>query len=198
MNSLAQKILESVSLTTEGAPVSAKGLLHLGKRAAVDQALSRLARSGVLIRAGRGVYVKPVESQFGRRAPMSEKVVQGLAAQRGEIVAPHGAAVANSLGLTTQVPIREVYLTSGRSRKLHLGAQVVELRHAPNWQLIHSSPRAGNVVRALAWVGPEKAEEVIQALKSKLSPQELTEIAEIRPRLPSWMAERISELVQHA
>ena len=198
MNSLAQRILEYASQMTEGAPLSAKGLLHLSKRAAVDQALSRLGRRGVLIRAGRGVYVRPVESQFGRRAPMSGKVVQGLAAQRGEIVVPHGAAVANSLGLTTQVPTREVYLTSGRSRKLHLGAQIVELRHAPNWQLVHSSPRAGNVVRALAWIGPEKAGEAIQALRSKLSPEEMTEIAEMRPRLPGWMAQRVSELVQHA
>lgn len=198
MNSLAQKILEAASQLTEGSPLSAKGLLHLGKRAAVDQALSRLARGGALIRAGRGVYLKPVESQFGQRAPMSGKVVQEIAAQRGEIVAPHGAAVANSLGLTTQVPTREVYLTSGRSRKLHLGAQIVELRHAPIWQLHYSSPRAGNVVRALAWVGPERAGEAIEALRSKLSPQEVTEIAEARPRMPAWMAERVSELVPHA
>ncbi len=40
----------------EGVPVLAKGLLHLGNRAAVDQALSRLVRRGALLRAGRGVY----------------------------------------------------------------------------------------------------------------------------------------------
>ena len=198
MNALPQKILNFASTTAEGAPLSAKGLLHLGKRAAVDQALSRLSRGGALIRAGHGIYVKPVESQFGRRAPTSGKVIQGLAAQRGEIVVPHGAAVANSLGLTTQVPTREVYLTSGRSRKLRLGAQIVELRHAPISQLVHSSPRAGNVVRALAWIGPEKAGEAIQTLRSKLSPEEMTEIAEARSRMPNWMAERVSELVQNA
>ena len=35
---------------------------------------------------------------------------------------------ANDLGLTTQVPIRSVYLTSGRSRTMSLGKQIVELR----------------------------------------------------------------------
>ena len=39
----------------EGTPVAAKELLHLGSRAAVDQALSRLVRRGSLMRAGRGI-----------------------------------------------------------------------------------------------------------------------------------------------
>jgi len=38
---------------------------------------------------------------------------------RGETIAPHGAAAANRLGLTTQVPMRTTYLTSGRSRPLY-------------------------------------------------------------------------------
>ena len=49
---------------------------------------------------------------------------------------PNGAAAANALGLTTQVPMRAVYLTSGPSRRLKLGAQMIEIRHAPIWQLI--------------------------------------------------------------
>lgn len=39
---------------------------------------------------------------------------------------------ANHLGLTTHVPVRQVYLTSGASRELRLGKQVTlfPLRHA--------------------------------------------------------------------
>ena len=51
-----------------------------------------------------------------------------LAKQRGETIVPSGAAAANALGLTTQVPVKSVYLTSGRSRVLNLGRQAVELR----------------------------------------------------------------------
>ena len=135
MASVMNQILEYASQVPEGRPLIAKELLHLGSRAAVDQSLARLARSGQLLRAGRGVYVKPVENRFGTRAPMSMKVVEELAAKRGETVVPHGAAAANALGLTTQVPTREVYLTSGPTRRLKLGSQIVELRHARRWQL---------------------------------------------------------------
>lgn len=56
--------------------------IHRGSRAAVDQTLSRLARSGELLRAGRGVYVLPVKGKFGARAPEVAKVVQEWASQR--------------------------------------------------------------------------------------------------------------------
>lgn len=197
MQTLAKQILEHASRLPEGTPLVAKELLHLGSRAAVDQVLSRLVGRGTLLRAGRGIYVRPVESRFGTRAPTTIKMVEGLATQRGETIVPHGAAAANALGLTTQVPMRAVYLTSGRSRQLKLGAQMVEFRHAPIWQLIFPGRAAGDVVRALAWLGPEKAGEAIRKLSAKLPASELKEVASARARLPTWMAQEVSALVAH-
>ncbi len=162
MQRLTDQILEHATRLSEGTPVAAKSLLHLGNRAAVDQALSRLAERGQLLRAGRGVYMLPVTSRFGTRAPSVEQAVEALAAQRGEVIVSSGAAAANSLGLTTQVPVRSVYLTSGRTRKMSLGKQIVELRHAPRWQLTMAHRPAGQAVRALAWLGPERAESALQ------------------------------------
>lgn len=197
MQTLAKQILEHASRLPEGTPLVAKELLHLGSRAAVDQVLSRLVGRGTLLRAGRGIYVRPVESRFGSRAPSTLKMVEGLANQRGETIVSHGAAAANALGLTTQVPMRAVYLTSGRSRQLKLGAQMVEFRHAPIWQLIFPGRAAGDVVRALAWLGPEKAGEAIRKLSAKLPASELKEVASARARLPTWMAQEVSALVTH-
>ncbi len=49
--------------------MSARELLHLGERAAVDQALSRLVRPGELLRVRRGLFASPVKTRFGNRAP---------------------------------------------------------------------------------------------------------------------------------
>jgi hypothetical protein len=84
------------------------------------------------MRIARGVCVRPVETRFSTRAPAPKKVVANIAISHAETVANHGAAAANALGLTTQVPTKLVYLTSGPSRGLHLGAQVVEMKHARN------------------------------------------------------------------
>jgi Family of unknown function (DUF6088) len=191
---LTDRILVHAEGLPEGTPVVAKSLLHLGNRAAVDQALSRLAERGRLIRAGRGVYLRPVASRFGARAPSVEQAVEALAVQRGEVIVSNGAAAANKLGLTTQVPVRSVYLTSGRTRTMNLGKQIVELRHAPRWQLTLADRPAGQAVRALAWLGPERAETALNTLKRKLAPATFGELVAAAPQLPTWLAQSVGKV----
>lgn len=191
---LTEQILAHAAGLPEGTALAAKSLLHLGSRAAVDQALSRLAERGELIRAGRGFYLRPIASRFGTHAPSVEQAVEALATQRGEVIVSNGAAAANALGLTTQVPIRAVYLTSGRTRTMNLGKQVVELRHAPRWQLALAGRPAGQAVRALAWLGPEKAEAALQTLKRKLPPSSFGELVSAAPQLPTWLAKSVGKV----
>ena len=197
MEPLSIRILREGAELREGAPICAKALLHLGSRAAIDQALSRLVRRGRLLRAGRGLYVRPVETRFGMRAPGVPAVLEALTATTGETIAAHGAAAANSLGLTTQVPVRTVYLTSGPSRRLNFGAQTVELQHAPRWQLSLAGRPAGDAIRALAWLGRGQSRAMASKFRRALSAQMLKELSAARGRLPTWMAQQISTLVQH-
>jgi len=190
---LTEQILAIAAEHPDGTPLSAKTLLHLGNRAAVDQALSRLVGRKQLVRVGRGVYLRPVSTRFGTRTPSVEQAIEALATQRGEIIVSTGAAAANALGLTTQVPVRSVYLTSGRSRQIQLGAQIVELRRAPRWQLVLANRPAGKAVRALAWLGPEKAETALKTLKRTMSPDAFGELAAAAQQLPTWLAQAIGK-----
>jgi hypothetical protein len=189
---VAEKIMNEAKTLPEGASISAKEFMHLGSRAAVDQALKRLKESKELMSLSRGVYVRPVQTRFGTRAPAAEKVIERFAATRAETIVPHGAAAANSLGLTTQVPTKLVYLTSGKSRSLTLGAQVVEMKHAPQWMLLPLHPAAGEAVRALAWIGEHRAAEALTTLKNKLPQSTVDELIALRPALPGWMSKSIS------
>ena len=193
MNTLPETILQQARSLPEGGVLSPKEFLHLGSRSAVDQAFSRLARTGKLLRVARGAYAAPVSSRFGSRAPAPEKVVQALAEQSSEIVVPHGASAANALGLTQQVPIREVYLTSGRTRKLKLGRSEVLVKHAPRWMLALGARPAGAAVRALAWIGPTHAGPSLASLRRTLPRSEWQALASVRATLPGWMARAIGE-----
>jgi hypothetical protein len=192
MERLSAQIIEKALSLPEGAPIAAKALLHLGSRAAIDQALSRLRRRGQLLRAGRGLYVRPVSSRFGSRAPSVESLIEAVAMRSGETIVPSGAASANKLGLTTQVPVRNIYLTSGPSRELQLGKQSAELRHAPNRQLLLPRRPAGEALRALLWLGPESAEKALLTLKNKLQPSEFDALIGLAPMTPNWLAARLS------
>ena len=195
MPSLPRMVMEHADESPEGTLLCPNTLLHLGSRAAVDQALSRLSRNGRLNRVCQGVYVRPVETRFGPRSPGVEKVIASLAALWGETIVPCGGAAANTLGLTTQVPVRSVYLTSGPNRKLKLGGLRVDLRHAPRWQLVAPHRSAGDAVRALAWLGPQEVEKSLGVIGQKLSAEDLDELAASRAMMPAWIAEPVSAMV---
>lgn len=195
MPSLSKRIMEYATSLPEGTPVCAGTLLHLGNRAAVDQALSRLTRSGMLMRICQGVYMKPVETRFGRRPPSIGKAIEALATLWGETIVPSGGAAAHALRLTTQVPIRSVYITSGPDRRLWFGNLEVELRHAPRWQLTAPHRKAGDVIRALAWIGPDEIQDVLRTVLPSLSREDIDELAAARATMPHWMAEPLSALV---
>lgn len=193
MPSVAERILSHTKSLPEGALIGAKELLHLGKRPAVDQALRRLRKSHELMRLAQGLYVLPIKTRFGVRAPSAEKVVEALASARAETIVPHGAAAANTLGLTTQVPTKLVYLSSGPNRYFKLGAQAVEIKHAPQWMLLPTKPAAGQAVRALAWLGEQEAGEALKVLKRKLPESTLKELVAVRRALPPWMSKSIGQ-----
>ena len=197
MRGLSRRIMQHAEALPEAAPLCPAALLHLGKRAAVDQALSRLARSERLMRICQGVYMRPIETRFGRCAPSITAAIKALSALWGETIVPCGGAAANRLRLTTQNPVRMVYLTSGPNRRLHFGSSVVELRHAPRWQLAAPHRKAGDVIRALAWLGPEEIEDNLESVLPTLSEVERDELAAARAVMPIWMAEPLSARLAH-
>ena len=198
MPSLPSQIMSHASDSPASTLLCPSALLHLGSRAAVDQALSRLARKGELMRVCQGVYVRPIQTRFGLRAPSMDKVLASLSALWGETIVPCGGMAANTLGLTNQVPIQSVYLTSGPNRKLKLGELAVELRHAPRWQLVAPHRPAGDAVRVLAWLGPEEVEENLGAIEKRLSSRDLEELAATRAVMPAWLAEPVSAMMSDA
>lgn len=184
MDSLVYTIIARAGQLAEGTPVSAGTFLDVGTRPAIRNALLRLLRTQKLLRVSKGIYVVPVVSRFGSSAPSVHRLVEQLSRQSGEDIVPSGATTANALGLTTQVPVRMVYWTSGRSRKLNLGKLIVHLEHVASWQLALAKEPAGEIVRALAWAGPERAHIVLKEIERKVPRTDMVKVAQQVSRLP--------------
>lgn len=71
---------------------------------------------------------------------------------------------------------------------------MVELRHAPRWQLALPGRLAGQTVRALAWLGPPNTEPALRKLKRELPGAAFEEIVSITPLLPLWLARLVDEV----
>lgn len=195
MRTTSEAIKAYAESLPEGTTLSAKELLHLGERAAIDQALSRMVKRGDLMRVQRGVFAQPIMTRFGKRAPSVEAVVENLAKSTGERVSVSGASAANMLGLSTQNPARQVYWTSGPSRCLKFGAQDVELKHVPSWQLRAPDSKAGHAFRALAYFGKVEAGRALRRIKPQLTEEERLELLSLRASAPTWMAKELSMLL---
>ncbi len=196
MTSVISKILAHAQSLPEGETLSARELLHLGSRAAIDQALSRLTRKGKLFRIGAGLYVHPVYTRFGTIPPNFDLVLKNIAKKTGEVLAPTGGVSANRLGLTTQNPKKTILLTSGRNRKFRFKKFVVELRRAPEWQLLEPNSLPGHVIRALNFMGRHQAEWVIEKVNNLINSEERKLLLALRPSVPQWIAMEVSRLAE--
>ncbi len=109
---------------------------------AVAQALSRLARKGVIQRLGKGLYYRSKPTAFGASRPNSAQVRSLPVRRRG--IFPAGIAAANVLGFTTQNPARVEVATNGLSLpRLIVGKEtVIHTRRPESWRELSEADAA--------------------------------------------------------
>lgn len=188
MTSVPDRIMRRARAGGRGSVFTPTDFLDVAGRAAVDQSLSRLVKSGKLRRLARGLYDFPkVHPKLGALSPAPDDVARALARETGSQAQIAGAHAANALGLSTQVPAKSLYLTDGPSRRIVLGRRVVDLRHASPKHLIAPGSPAGTVVQALRHVGPMRAADVAQVASRRLSVSDKKLLVSNVVQAPAWM-----------
>jgi hypothetical protein len=199
MSSASNQILRRVRARGRGSVFTPADFLDLGSRAAVDQALSRLSKDGRLRRIARGLYDYPqIHSRLGPLAPAPDTVAKALARETGSTLQVAGAQAANALGLSTQVPARNVYLTDGPSRRVVLGKRIVHIRHASPKHLVAAGSMAGTVVQALRHLGPDSVAAVINAAAQHLTASDRRALAKRANQAPAWMRPALNRIADQS
>lgn len=190
MMTTVQAIRNRISEIGVGEPFTSTQLKALGTRASLDQTLSRLVKQGEITRISRGVFVRSKQSRYvGEVMPEPSKVAQAIASAHGETVQVHGAEAARLLGLTTQMPLRAVFYTSGPSRELKLGNLPLILKHMARRKLALSGRPSGLALSALWYLGKKQVTtSTIKTIREKLTPQAFEEFRAETPSMPAWMA----------
>ncbi len=81
----------------------------------------------------------------------------------------------------------------GALLRSNLGKQVIEIRRAPRWMLVLGDSLAGDVVRALEWLGPDLAETTVGKLVGRIGRDDWNAVLETRTHLPAWMVVAIQK-----
>ncbi len=98
----------------------------------VSKILSLMASYNLLERLAKGIYYKPIVTEYGNVYPSAEKIVRAIAEHERTEILPTGELALNALGLSTQVPMKPVYLTTGSPRVIAVGRKQIRLkRRAP-------------------------------------------------------------------
>ncbi len=197
-DSVDSQVLQRIRRKGAGRVFTPVDFLDLGSRNAVDLALSRHARSGGIRKLARGLYDLPrTSARFGRLSPGIDDVAAALKGRDQSRLQPAGAHAANVLGLSTQVPVRIVFLTDGRSRRVQLGKQQIVLKHTTPRQMATAGRISGTVIQALRWLGKHNIDErVLSGLRRRLSNADKQQLrADIR-YAPAWIADIIRSVTQ--
>lgn len=189
MTNTTEKIRAYIETLPLGQPVTSQEFMEFGSRAAVDQALTRLVKAGVLSRVTRGIYVRPKISHYvGEVPPEPIKVAEAIAAETGSLIQIHGAEAARRMGLSTQVPTRPIFYTNGPSRRFNLGQMQVLLKHVCPRKLALSGSPAGIALTALWYLGKTAVTlETIEQIGSKLPQSEFKVLCSSTRSMPGWM-----------
>lgn len=196
MSAMADRIMKRIRGKGRGWVFTPRHFLDFGSRGAVDMALSRLAQSNTIRRIGRGIYDYPrLHDTLGGLSPDPAVLADALAVQTGDKLAPSGAAAANQLGLSTQVPARASYATNGRTRVGKAGGRSLTLRHSRAPVLDQASDTANAVLQALAQLGRKHVDaDVIQRLAARVDDTDMKQLLQARPAMPGWMGDVILKI----
>jgi predicted transcriptional regulator of viral defense system len=188
MSSTINAILKRIRAKHRGFVFTPKEFAHLGTRAAVDQALSRLQRSGQIRRLTRGVYEFPrIHPKIGLLSPSPEAVAKAIAKRSATRITVSPVKAANLLGLSTQVPVQNVFWTEGRSRTIRIGNQTVSLKHVAPSKMIGAGTEAGIVIQAVRSLGKEGIHEIpIRSLAKRLPRPVKRAVQRLVPAAPAW------------
>jgi hypothetical protein len=191
IDTLEYNILKKMKQNRRGKIFFANDFAVFGHVKACNKALERLTKQGEIMRVARGIYTIPKTNEFfGKIQPSFDSIVKAIVKRDKARIIPTGLYALNVLGLSTQVPMKIVYLTDGAARKLKIGKSVLIFKKTTPKNLAAKGKISGLVIQALKSLGKGKVDESEEEKIIALLKQENKEHLEYDIKLaPVWIKE---------
>lgn len=131
-----------------------------GTEGAIKMALSRLTKDKKVKRIAHGIYLVPkIDPLIGEVLPSMESIAYAIAEKDRVHIKPAGAFALHKLGLSTQVPMKLVYLTDGALKQLKIGKTTIKFKPTTAKKLSLKGPLSSLIIQALEELGTEHIED---------------------------------------
>lgn len=186
MESIEIKVYKKISKIKRGTLLFPEDFHTLGSSEAIRLALHRLEKEKQIVRVAQGIYVRPLISKYlGEVLPSAEDVANGIAKRDRIRIVPTGVYALNALGLSTQVPMKLVFLTDGAARIIKIGKRTIKFKKTTPKNLLAKGKISSLVIQALReikinYVTKAEEKKIIDLLK-KENPKDLLHDIKLAP-----------------
>jgi len=194
--SIVNKVIKRIYGHGSGWVFTPAHFSDLGSRDAVGSALKRYLQSGLIRQLARGLYDYPrTDPELGILSPSPDTIAKALAGRDATRLQPSGAYAANLLGLSTQVPMKIVYLTDGRSRTVQIGKKQIILKRTTPRNMATAGRISGLLIQALRQLGQRHVDEdIIARLDGRLDADARKQLLKDVRFAPAWIADIMRRL----
>ncbi|MGG5505860.1 MULTISPECIES: DUF6088 family protein [unclassified Myroides] len=194
--SVNSQIVEKISKSKRGGIFFASDFVKYGTSDNIRQVLSRLEKEKFIERLSHGIYIKPKQdSLLGTIYPSIEEIANEIAKRDKVRIAPTGVLALYLLGLTTQIPLKTVYLTEGSQREIKIGNRKINFKRTVPKNLMIKDNLLHLVVQAFKEKGQKEiTDSFLNTIKLAIDKIDQQVIESQLKFAPVWIQKEINKL----
>ena len=164
----------------------------------IGDLLAAYMKEGKLVRLANGVYLKTTVTRFGPVYPSPTEIAEAIARRDHAQVLMSGLAAENYFGLSTQVPMKVVFLTSGSARKLTVGNTEIEFKRGVPRNFAFKDKTMATLCLALKSIGNGHVTEEQRVVLKRFLSEYMKEhaINEDVKMMPQWIQRLLNEIIK--
>lgn len=191
------KIFESLKSRQKGVVIFVSDFSDYGSAESVKKALLRLNEKETIVRLAHGIYLYPkVDKELGVLFPSTEDIALAIARRDKVRIIPTGVQALNKLGLSTQVPMKLVYLTDGGTRNIKVGKRTISFKNTSPKNLFMKGEISSMVIQALKTIGNSKLDDsTLLKIQNILKKEKKDNIINDAKLAPVWISKILTQTI---
>jgi hypothetical protein len=138
-----------------------------------------------------------VDKELGVLFPATEEIAAAIARRDKARIVLTGVHALNKLGLSTQVPMKVVYLTDGAARTVTVGKRTIAFKKTSPKNLLIAGELSSLAIQALKTIGQSKIDEkTIEKIQGILKQEKKENILNNAKLSPAWINKLLMQVIE--
>ncbi|MGI6579122.1 MAG: DUF6088 family protein [Saccharofermentanales bacterium] len=168
--------------------------LDIASNETVRRTLNQLVKENKIKRIINGFYYRPRYSELigEYEEPSMYELAIAIARKYNWDIAPYNSTALNLLGLSTQVPSKWTFISSGRYIEYEIGNNKIEFKKVKPSEIANMSLKTATVIQAIKALGKDEiTEDDIRKIKQNLSKEDKENLLREATSTTAWIYEVI-------